>query len=214
MASLVVFGGSGFAGGHIVEAAAVRGLDVQSISRNESAMQVAGASYATGSILDPADRARVLAGADTAIVAIPPRGDMAGKMRSAIAEIAKDSQAAGVRLGVIGGAGSLHTAEGGPRLFESPEFPSAFLAESVEMGDVLDDLRAWEGPLDWFYVSPAVEFGASAPGEYRGEYRLGGDVVLSDNAGRSAISGADFGVALIDEIEEASHHRTRFTVAY
>ncbi|MGO3147571.1 MAG: NAD(P)-dependent oxidoreductase [Leucobacter sp.] len=214
MASLAVFGGSGFAGGHIVEAAVVRGLDVQSVSRSESAMQVAGASYVTGSILDSADRARALLGADTAIVAIPPRGNMVGKVRSAVALIAKEAESSGVRLGVIGGAGSLLVSEGGQKLFESKGFPSEILAESIEMGEVLDDLRAWEGPLDWFYVSPAAEFGAHAAGEYRGEYRLGGDVLLSDDSGRSAISGADFGVAIIDEVEEASHHRTRFTVAY
>lgn len=214
MSSVVVFGGSGYAGGHIVEAAAVRGLDVQSVTRKESAAQIAGAKYVLGSLLDAADRARALEGAEVVIVAVSPRGDMAGKVREGVAALAAEAGAAGVRLGVIGGAGSLHTTEGGPRRMEQPDFPADYLAEVQEMAGVLDDLLAYAGDLDWFFVSPPDEFGPSSAGEYRGEYRVGDDVALTDEEGRSAISGADFGVAVVDELEMPEHHRARFTVAY
>jgi putative NADH-flavin reductase len=39
-------------------------------------------------------------------------------------------------------------------------------------------------------------------------------VLLTDAEGRSEISGADFGVAVVDEIEDPKHRRARFTVAY
>ncbi len=63
-------------------------------------------------------------------------------------------------------------------------------------------------------MSPAGSFGPWAAGEYTGEYRVGGDVLLTDAAGESAISGADFGVGVVDEIETPEHRRARFTLAY
>jgi len=214
MTKVTVIGGSGYAGSHIAEAAAVRGLDVTSMSRKEAAEQSAGVRYVQGSITEAADRARALDGADVVIVAISPRGDMEGRVRSAIAEFAADAAAAGVRLGVIGGAGSLQQSEGGPLVVDGPDFPDEVKPEAREMGGVLDDLRAAPESLDWFFVSPPAAFGAWTAGEYRGEYRVGGDVLLVDAEGNSTISGADFGVAIVDEIETPKHHRQRFTVAY
>lgn len=214
MTKVTVIGGSGYAGAHIVEAAAERGLDVTSVTRSEAAEQMAGVRYATGSILDAADRAKALEGADVVVVAISPRGDMVGKARPAVAALAADAAAAGVRLGVIGGAGSLHAVEGGPRLAETPEFGDEYRPEALEMAGVLDDLRATPESLDWFLISPPGDFGPWVPGEYTGAYRIGGDVMLTDENGRSAISGADFGTAVVDEIESPAHRRARFTVAY
>ncbi|GAC56638.1 hypothetical protein GOHSU_12_00280 [Gordonia hirsuta DSM 44140 = NBRC 16056] len=210
---VTVIGGTGFAGAHIVEAAAVAGLDVRSFSRHEAPMQIANVDYRRGSVLEADTRARALDGADVVIVAISPRGDMAGRVRPAIAALAAEAAHAGVRLGVIGGAGSLHVSEGGPLLIDG-DFPAEARAEAAEMAQVLDDLRATPDALDWFLVSPAASFGAAAPGVYRGEYRVGDDVLLTDENGESQISGADFGVAVIDEVTRPAHRRSRFTVAY
>ncbi|WP_125100732.1 NAD(P)-dependent oxidoreductase [Leucobacter chromiireducens] len=214
MTRVTVIGGSGYAGAHIAEAAAVRDLEVTSVSRGEVATQLAGVKYTTGSLLDAADRARILAGADVVVVAAAARGDMAGALRPAIAQLAAEADAAGVRIGVVGGAGSLRQHEGGDLVMNGADFPDEIKPEASEMAGVLDDLRATPESLDWFYVSPAGSFGPWAAGEYTGEYRVGGDVLLTDAAGESAISGADFGVAVVDEIEAPAHRRARFTVAY
>ncbi len=211
---ITVFGGSGYAGGHIVEAAVVRGLDVTSVTRSEVATQIANVVYRTGSLSVAADRARALAESDVIIVAVAARGNMLGVVRPAIAALAEEAAIAGVRIGVVGGAGSLLTHEGGPRLIDTPEFTDEYKPEAQEMADVLDDLRASPDSLDWFYVSPAGEFGPWVAGEFRGEYRVADDVLLKDGDGSSAIGGADFGVAIIDEIEDPTHKRARFTVAY
>ena len=114
---------------------------------------------------------------------------------------------------LIGGAGALRVAEGGPRLFDTPDFPADYKPESLTMLAVLEDLQATDG-LDWFYVRPPAMFGSFNPGEARGSYRVGGDVLLSDENGVSDIGGADFGAAIVDEIETAAHRRTPFTVGY
>jgi len=65
--------------------------------------------------------------------------------------------------------------------------------------------------VDWTYLSPPALL---EPGERTGAYRLGGDELLTDARGRSAISMADLAVALLDEAERPRHRRARFTVAY
>jgi uncharacterized protein len=66
----------------------------------------------------------------------------------------------------------------------------------------------------WFYVSPAGRFGAYAPGERTGRYRVGTDVLLVAENGECRPSGEDLAVAVLDEIEHPAHDRERFHVAY
>jgi len=214
MTRIHVFGGTGYAGGSIVTEAANRGHAVTSISRSRPAQQLDRVGYLEGSILDAGTRAEVLAGTDVVVVAVAPRGEMAGRVQPAIKALASDARGTDVRLGVIGGAGSLQVAKDGPRLSETPDFPAAYQAEALEMAAALDDLRVEPEALDWFYLSPAAGFGGFAPGEQRGTYRVGGDLLLTDAEGNSFIGGADFGRAVVDEIERPVHRRVRFTVAY
>jgi hypothetical protein len=214
MARISILGGTGYAGSAIAREAARRGHAVSSYSRRLPGDRIDGVEYVAGSVLDRSVRARALDGADVVVVALAPRGDMADQMHPAVAALTEDAAAAGVRLGVVGGAGSLHVAEGGPRLVDTPEFPEAFKPEVLTMAAILEDLKATPESLDWFFVSPGGSFGAHAPGEPTGRYRVGGDVLLTDQNGVSAISGADYALALVDEIETPAHHRTRFTVAY
>lgn len=214
MARITIIGGTGYAGALIVTEAASRGHEVTSISRALPDEKIDGVTYVEGSVTDADIRARAVQDADVVYSAISPRGDMEGRTRQALADLAGAAQQAGVRLGITGGAGSLLVAEGGPRLSDTDDFPDAFKTEAAEMAAVLDDLRASDASLDWFYVSPAAGFGAFAPGEKTGTFRVGGDVLLADADGNSFISGADFATAVVDEIEQPAHRRTRFSVAY
>lgn len=212
MAIVAVLGGTGYAGRHIVAEAVDRGHTVLSVARNVPAERVEGASYIEGTLLDVPGLLTQLQGADVIISAVAPRGDMEGLVRpnlEALASVLPDS----VRLGVIGGAGGSLVAEGGPRVVDAG-FPEEFKAEALEAIGVLEDLQAEQSGRDWFFVHPAGGFGAWNPGERTGTYRDGGDVIVTDAAGESFISGADLGVAVVDEIENPKHVRERFTVGY
>lgn len=214
MSRIVVLGGTGYAGAHIVAEAAARGHQVTSVSRSLPAAPVDGVTYVTGSVLDDALLREVIAGADAVISSIAPRGELEGRVRDVLATVAGITASEGVRFGVVGGAGSLLVAEGGPRLLDGPEFPDAYKPEALELTAVLEDLRASDESLDWFFVSPAAAFGGFNPGTRRGTYRVGGDVLIADEAGVSDISGADYAIAIVDELERPAHRRARFGVAY
>lgn len=216
MTDITVLGGTGYAGRHIVQVAAARGHNVVAYSRHLPTDPVPGVEYRTGDVRDEATLVGAVDGADVVVSALSPRGELAGAgvLRGIEATVARIAAASDVRFGVVGGAGSLLVADGGPKLIDTDAFPEEYKPEAAELGAVLEDLRADEGALDWFFVSPAAGFGGFAPGEATGSYRLGGDVLLTDEAGQSFISGADFALALVDEIDTPAHHRSRFTVAY
>jgi uncharacterized protein len=213
MARIAVIGGTGFAGRSIVEEGVRRGHQVLAVSRSLASERVEGATYVEGSILDLPGLLAQLEGADAVVVAIAPRGDMTDKAVPAVVALAYELAPTRTRLGVVGGAGGSLSAPGGPRLFDL-DFPDEYKAEAQTGIDILEALQEAPADLDWFFVHPAETFGAWNPGERTGSYRDGGDVVVRDADGLSFISGADLGVAFIDEIESPKHHRERFTVGY
>ncbi len=212
MARIAVIGGTGYAGSHIVREAASRGHQVVSVARRLPAERVDGVAYLEGTILDVPGLLDRLGEVDVVIQALSPRGDMAGKVRPATAELFAALPET-TRLGVVGGAGGSLVAPDGPRLIDAG-FPEEYKAEAFEAIDVLADLRADTSGKDWFFVHPAGGFGAWNAGERTGSYRIGGDVLVTDANGDSYISGPDLGVAFVDEIENPKHVRERFTVGY
>ena len=79
---------------------------------------------------------------------------------------------------------------------------------------VLRSLESFPEALDWFFVSPAIQFGAWLPSQRRGTYRIGGDVALFDSEGISAIGADDLALAILDEVETPAHRSSHFSVAY
>jgi uncharacterized protein len=213
---ITVLGGSGYAGAAIVAEAARRGHEVTAVSRTKPDEQVAGVDYVAGSVLDAAVLDTVVPGRDVVISALSPRGDMAGKVEDVLRELARRVDGTSTRLAHVGGASSLLVEEGGPRLWDvtKDHIPEEVKPE-VETGlAILDDFRSSPETVDWFYVSPPEKFGAWVPAPAKGEYLLGGDVLLHNEAGESIISAHDLALAIVDEIEKPAHHRKRFTAAH
>jgi uncharacterized protein len=219
MTTIAIFGGTGYAGSAIRDESLSRGHRVIVVSRNSPAGAPARADleFRPGTVHDTALVDQLAAAADVIVVAIRYAPGGSGddvKLLDAVPALTRAAAAHGTRLGFVGGASSLLVAEGGPLLFHSPGFPEQYKEEAASAAEVLDVLRADTSGADWFYVSPAAEFGGYNPGTATGKYRVGGDILLTDESGKSQISGADFALAFVDEIDDPKHQRARFTVAY
>ena len=212
--AIAVIGATGYVGQHIAAEALKRGHTVLGLSRTPSTETPDGVSIRTGSIEDTAAVERLATEASTLIVAVPASLSGNPNLPSIVPQLLEVISRCGCRLGVVGGAGSLLVAPDGPRLVDAPDFPQAAKPEALAQIDALDQLRISTSSGDWFYLSPAAKFGSHSPGIRTGRYRVGGDVLLRDENGRSAISGDDYAIALIDEVEQPAHHRQRFSVAY
>lgn len=216
MTTITVVGGTGYAGSAIVREAASRGHDVVAVSRTlpDPEARVSGVRYETGSVLDADVRARAVSGSDVVVSALSPRGELDGRIVEADTALATLAAEHGVRIGVIGGFSSLRSAPGAPRSVDTDELPAEFASEARQMNEVLTVLLDTPEDVDWFFVSPAMQFGSYAPGEALGHHRVGGEVALYDDEGVSAVSGADFAAAVVDEIEQQAHRREHIGVAY
>jgi hypothetical protein len=214
MARVTVLGGTGYGGSAVVREAARRGHEVTAVSRTAPTEPVPGVTYITASVLDADVLNRVVAEADVVFEALSPRGDMAGKVEEVFTNLIAAAEASGTRLGVLGGASSLLVSPDGPTLIDVAPPPPEVRPE-VELGiNKLAELRASAEPLDWFYVSPAAEFGAWVPSTETGQFRLSDDVLLKGADDTSEISAGDLAIAVVDEIEQPTHRRRRFHVAH
>ena len=195
---IVVLGPTGMIGSCIVTELTARGHEV------------IGASRASGTdVTDPAAVRAAVSGADAVVSATSARGvdyTLADVARSVVEGMRGSGS---TRLLVVGGAGSLEVAPG-VRLFDTPEFPEEYKAESAQGAEALAVFRDVED-LDWTFVSPAAFI---HPGERTGSYRLGGEQLLTDANGNSEISAEDYAVAIADLIEQDSHARERVGVAW
>ncbi|WP_209559330.1 NAD(P)-dependent oxidoreductase [Frigoribacterium sp. PvP032] len=216
MTRITVVGGTGYAGSAIVAEAARRGHEVVSVSRSVPAEEarVEGVRYETGSLVDADVRARAVDGAEVVVSSLSPRGELDGRIVEVDRELAALADQHGARFVVVGGYSSLRLEEGGPRQAETGQIPPEYAGEALQMNEVLGELLGGSESLEFLFVSPAMQFGAYAPGEALGRYRVGGEVAFTDDAGVSAVSGADFALAIVDEIEKPAHRREHISVAY
>ncbi|MBE7187109.1 NAD(P)-dependent oxidoreductase [Jatrophihabitans endophyticus] len=213
MSRITVIGGTGYAGAAIVAQAAGRGHQVTALSRSLPEHPVADVDYVQGDATDEATLSRVIDGADVVVAALAPRGPLAEPFREVNRTIARLADAAGASLYVVGGFSSLRPAPGADRYVTDLSQVPAELHDEILAGAalVLEDLPAASPSLDWVFVSPALGFGAHAPGDTLGRYRLGDDVAVAPDGG--AISAADYALGFVDLVDKGDHHRTQVNLA-
>lgn len=200
---VAVLGASGRAGSEIVKELAARGHEVLAVARNPEKIRTApGVTAKAADAANAAELADAVRGTDAVISAL--HFDVtAESLLSAL-------KRAGVgRLLVTGGAASLEL-EPGKRLIDAPDFPSDWKPAAMQGIVFLDALRR-EERIDWTFFSPAALI---SEGPRLGRYRVGGDRLVTDEAGESRISFADYAIAMVDELEQHRHSRRRFTAAY
>lgn len=113
------------------------------------------------------------------------------------------------RLIVVGGAGSLFVDSAKTlKVIDTPDFPAEFVATASNQAKNLEDLQA--STINWTFISPSAFFDVDGP--RTGSFILGKDDLLVNAAGTSYISYADFAIAMIDEVQNTTHIKQRFTV--
>lgn len=200
---VAVLGASGRAGSEITKELVARGHKVLAIARNpEKLPNGNGVTAKAGDASDADALAEQIKGVDAVISAL--HFDVpAATLLSAVKTAGVD------RLLVTGGAASLKNSAG-VMLYDSEGFPDAIKPVVKPAIDFLDDLRR-EDQVDWTFFSPAMNI---FEGPRRGEFRLGKDELVTDENGESKISFADYAIAMVDELEQHNHSRSRFTAAY
>jgi len=210
----VLLGATGMAGSRIAAEAVRRGDEVVAVSRSGDAPVdsplVTSIAADAGSVQEIAE---VVRGADVVASALAPvrdGSDPRGPFVALYDAVLDGVRAGGVRrMVIVGGAGSLQVDQD-TLLKDTPAVPDQVKPEAEALIDVLTRLRAVDD-LEWTYITPAANF---APGERTGNFRIGGDAVLTDSEGNSSISAEDYAIAFVDELENAEHPNTRICVAY
>lgn len=209
---IALIGASGFIGSSLREEALARGHRVLALVTDPSKIDpTPNLEVARVDVLDTGALAAALRGADLVISAFSghAQADVRGYYLQGVRSIVAAAKRAGLRLLMVGGAGSLEVAPG-RQLVDSPEFPAEWKGSAEGARDALQLLRG-ESTLDWTMLSPAALI---SPGPRTGAFRLGGDQLLVDSDGQSRISTGDYAAAMLDEAETPKHARRRFTVAY
>lgn len=211
---IVVFGAAGNVGRRVVDEALARGHHVTAVVRDAARFPELppGAVPRVGDAANPEDVAALTAGQDVAVGATRPALGDEGALVAAAEGLVAGAEKSGVRLLLVGGAGSLLLpGAGGLTVEEGPDFPADWLPIARACTAQLAVVRNAPLAVDWAYVSPAASL---EPGVRTGVFRLGADELVVDADGVSAISMEDLAVALVDEAEHPKHHRSRFTLGY
>lgn len=202
---VAVLGAGGKGGSQITQELASRGHQVVAIGRTpEKLPSGEGITPVQGDASDAGALAKQIAGVDAVISAL--HFDIpSSTLLSAV------KQAGVNRLLVMGGAASLKNADG-VRLYDSPGFPENIKPFVLPAIHFLDELKQ-EKDVDWTFFSPAMLI-FEGPRQGPGSFKLGQDNLVTDANGESKISYADYAIAMVDELEQHNHSRSRFTAAY
>jgi putative NADH-flavin reductase len=208
---VTVFGAAGAAGRRIVTEALARGHRVSAVVRSATrfAELPDGALCRVGDALSFESVVELTRGQDVVVAATRPAPGREDELVAAADTLLAATAVTGGRLLLVGGAGTL-TLPGGGTVAEAPDFPVSWQPIARAGADQLARCRE-ATDVDWAYLSPAALL---EPGERTGRYRLGGDGLVVDAGGVSAISYEDLAVVLLDEAERPKHHRCRFTAGY
>lgn len=206
---IFLLGASGMIGSRLLAEATARGHEVIAGARHpENIAAVSGVTPVRVDLSDTATLARHAAGADVIVTAISPRstGNPVEEARANGAAVMDAARAAGKRLVMVGGAGSLNLPDGSPVL---PHVPAPYQPEAKGLKAVYEALKA--SALDWTFFAPASLI---QPGERTGTFRLGRDILVQSEDGSSTISAEDYAVALVDELERPANRKSIMTIGY
>jgi len=219
---IVIYGATGEVGSYVVQEALDRGHRVTAVSRkpDQIEMQHDNLSVVKGDLLNPASVEEIVSGKDVVVLSVRGVIGNSGDAASALQFIAAETLVdvlfrlgdRAPRLIHVGGSGSLEVE---PGVLYAEKLPTIILPKGLEV-EILGQILALEfyhkvDDVNWTYITPPKNF---TNGPRTGVFRLGDQRALLDDRGRTRLSRADFAVALINELEQATHVRQQFSVAY
>lgn len=210
---IAVIGATGWLGGMVAAEARERGHEVTALVRDpvRAATLPEGVDHEVANVMDSAAVAAAIRDSDAVVGAVRAPRETPEQMPAAARSVIAAMADAGVKRVVwIGGTGTLRVTDDGPRIVDLPEFPDEWKGPTLAHSDALQLFRGSDG-LDWTYVAVPREI---VDGERTGAYRVGGDVMLSNDNGVSRITAPDFAVAVLDMLERGTHACEHVTVAY
>ncbi len=96
-------------------------------------------------------------------------------------------------------------------LVDASTFPADYKSIAISHQKALEEVYLNESHLNWTNVSPSAYI---YEGERTNKFRLGGDYLLANERGESAISMEDFAVGILNEVENSAYSKKRFTIGY
>ncbi|WP_055428262.1 SDR family oxidoreductase [Bifidobacterium aesculapii] len=195
---IAVVAANGKSGSLITKEAVDRGFDVTAVVRGENRTVAPHAIVKDLFDLTAAD----LAGFDAVVDAFGAwTPETLSQHSTSLKHLADALPGTDTRLIVVGGAGSLYLDQAHTlQLSQSEGFPPEFKPLATAMGESLAELRK-RSDVRWTYVSPAADFREDGP--RTGRYVLAGEEFTTNADGESAISYADYAIAIVDELAAA-----------
>ncbi|MGA4728654.1 NAD(P)-dependent oxidoreductase [Micromonospora taraxaci] len=220
MSSIAIFGAGGRAGRAITGEARERGHRVTAVVRDPRRagdLAADGISVVQGDVTDPHSTSAIVRDHHAVVSAVSPASSpealaALGRLDDQFFVDAADALLHGMakagvpRLVLVGLFANLEDEHGRLILDDPASFPEHLRPFALSHTAGLDRLRTVDTSVDWLMLTPPAMLEAAGP--RRGHYRLGGDTVSAS----ASLSYADLAVAVIDEIENPRHHRTRVSI--
>jgi putative NADH-flavin reductase len=208
--NVTLYGGSGRIGTRILNELTSRGHQVTAVARDVAKIEPRpGVRIVQGDLGSSTAIENAATGSDAIISSYGTKSGQPDEVLEITRNLIQAMrEGVSKRLMVVGGASSLEIAPG-RILFDEPTFPEAWKPAAGAHKKSLGLLRASD--INWTYFSPAMMI---QPGVRTGQYRLGGEQLVTNAEGKSEISMEDYAVAMVDELERGAYQRARFTVAY
>lgn len=202
MMKIAVIGANGKAGKLIANEAVKRGFDVTAIVRSENQSQAQHVLQKDLFALTRED----LQGFDAVVDAFGVWNEEQFPFHiTSLRHLADLVEWQNGNLFIVWWAGSLIVdKEKGVRLVDSPDFPAEFKVLADVEAEAFLELRE-RANVNWIYVCPPADFRPEI--ENRGAYSLWNGEFALNSRGESAISYADYALAMVDLIEQNKYNQ-------
>ncbi|WP_155287585.1 NAD(P)H-binding protein [Lacticaseibacillus zhaodongensis] len=113
------------------------------------------------------------------------------------------------KLMFVIGSSTLQKADGTTLLSDTLKRFAAepWIASPIQQDHELHFLQ-WVDNVDWTAVTPSTDF-VDGP---KTSYKIGGDQVMTNAAGKAVVTIANYAAAMLAEVEQPAHSQQRFTV--